>query len=482
VTHAAARRGQPPGSATATAPAPVARGGSPTDGPPAPATAGLVRLSVIAGSRRLDLTVPAILPVAELLPEIARDLGALTSENAYGGFRLVRHDGRTVDADRNLQAQGVEDGAILTLVIGADVAEPRVYDDVVEAVADVIESEFQPWSARRSALVGQAAATAFLTAAAVVLALDRSDHVLVSVAAGIAAAVVLTAAVVLSRRRRESAPAGLLLTGAAAALAAVAGYRALAHGAWSGTPLALAGLGVLLVGAIGYLAIADRRELLLSPVAGGAVIAVVGAVVGSTGFSAASVFAFGLAATVLIGNALGWLAVSWTRIAVSSPRTESEIYAEPSAIHPEPLAEAVRQGHRMLIASSVAVGAVALTLTPVVVGSGITGTVLCLLCGTALMLRTRHSRTTADVAVGLISGVLLLAEIAVAASLQHPGWRSPIAVTLAAAAAGLVGFAALAPRLRVRLGRLADAVDVLNLVALLPLAVAAAGVIGEVHR
>jgi type VII secretion integral membrane protein EccD len=473
VTHAAARHGHPAtagGSATGTAPAASAA-----------TAAGMVRLSVTAGSRRLDLTVPAILPVADLLPEIARELGALTSENAYGGFRMVRHDGRTVDADRTLQAQGIEDGSILTLVIGADVAEPRVYDDVVEAVADVIESEFQPWSARRSALVGQAAATAFLTAAALVLALDRSDHVLVSVAAGIAAAVVLAAAVVVGRRS-QAAPAGMLLTGAAAPLAAVAGYRALEHSAWSGAPLGLAGLGVLLVGAVGYFAIADRRELLLSAVAAGAVITVVGLVVRATSFSAVSVFAFGTAVTVLVGSTLGWLAMSWTRIAVPSPRTESEIYDDPAPIHPGPLADAVRRGHRMLIALSVAVGAVALTLAPVLIASGITGTMLCLLCGTALMLRTRHSRTTADVAVGLVSGVLLLAEIGVVASLQHPGWRSPIAVTLAAAAAALVGFAALAPRLKVRLGRLADAVDALNLVALLPLAVVAAGVIGGVHR
>lgn len=528
MTHAAPRRGQPPFEPTAssrayppsaepaqypagTAPAgyspgaepapyyPAAGSGTPNPGSPsteAPAAnhpaatmtpgagsvnAAMVRLSVTADSRRLDLTVPAILPVAELVPEFARELGVLTSENAYGGFRLVRQDGRTVDADRSLQAQGIEDGSILTLVVGADAPEVRVYDDVVEAVADVIESEFQPWSARRSALVGQASATCFLTAAAVVLALDRSDHVLVSVAAGIAAVAVLAAAVVVSRRRDDTAPAGLLLAGAAAALAAASGYRALHDTAWSGTPLALAGAGVLVVGAVGYLTIGRQRELFLSPVVAGAVLAIIGVMVRSAGFSEASVFAFGLALTVLAGNALGWLALSWTQIRVPSPRTESEIYAEPAEIHPQPLAEAVRSGHRLLIALSVAVATVALALGPVVVSSGITGTILCLLCATALMLHTRHSRTTAEVAVGLIGGVLLLAETAIAASLQHPHWRSPIAITLAVVAALLVGFSALAPRIRVRLGRLGDAVDVLNLVALLPLAVVAAGVIGGIR-
>lgn len=444
-------------------------------------TAAMVRLTVTARDRRLDLTLPSILPVAELLPEVARELGALTSESAYGGFRLVRHDGKPVDADRSLQAQGIVDGAILTLVIGADAAEARVYDDVVEAVADVIESEFQPWSAARSALVGQAAATAFLTAAAVVLALDRSDSVLVSVTAGVAALVVLAAAVAVSRRAQQPPATGLLLACAAAPLAAVAGYRGLQGSAWSGAPLALAGVGVLIVGGIGYFAIAQNRELFLSGVAAGAVLAVAGALVRSTGFSAVSVFAFTLAATVLADNALGWLAMSWMRIAAPSPRSEAEIYAEPAEIHPAPLAHAVREGHRMLVALTVAVGAVALSLAPVVAGSGVAGTALCLLCASALMLRTRHSRTADDVAVGLVSGVLLCAETAMAAALQHPDWRSPVAIILAAGAAVLVGFSALAPRIRVRLGRVADGLDVLNLVALLPLAVVVAGVIGGIR-
>jgi uncharacterized membrane protein (UPF0136 family) len=196
----------------------------------------------------------------------------------------------------------------------------------------------------------------------------------------------------------------------------------------------------------------------------------------------AAVFAFGLALEVLTGNTLGWLSVSWSRVRVPSPRTEAEIYAEPAEIHREPLAAAVRQGHRLLVALGVTVAASALVFGPVVVGSGVTGTVLCMLAATALMLRTRHSRTTADVAVGLLAGVLLLAETALAAALQHPGWRSALAIALAVAAALLVGYSALATRLKVRLGGLADAVDVLNLVALLPLAVVTAGVVGAVHR
>lgn len=459
-----------------TAPAPAATGSA------LPANAAMVRLTISSAERRLDITVPAILPVVELLPEFARELGALTTESAYGGFRLLRQDGRSVDADRSLQAQGIEDGFILTLVAGAGVAGVRVYDDVVEAVADVIESEFKPWQASRSALVGQAAATSFLIAAALVLALDRSDHVLVSATAAIAALVVLSAAVVVSRRRDAMAPVGLMLAGAAATLAAVAGYRALQDTAWSGGPLALAGAGVLLVGALGYLSITTERELFLSAVVGGAIVAITGGLIQSSDLSAVSVFSFAMALTVLAGNALGWLSMSWTRITPQTPRTEAEIYADPVQINPGPLAAAVRRGHRLLIALGLAVGAVVLVLAPVVTGSGITGTVLCLLCGTALMLRTRHSRTTADVAVGLLGGVLLLAETAVAASLQHPHWRTPVALTLAVVAAALVSFSALAPRIRVRLGRIADGVDVLNLVALLPLAVITAGVIGGIRR
>ena len=70
-------------------------------------TASLIRLSVTAGTRRADLGLPGGIPVAELVPELARELGQLDPSTASRGFRLVRHDGMPVEPDRSLAAQGI---------------------------------------------------------------------------------------------------------------------------------------------------------------------------------------------------------------------------------------------------------------------------------------------------------------------------------------------------------------------------------------
>ncbi len=126
--------------------------------------AGLVRVSVVAGERRADLALPGAIPVAELLPELCRALGTLDAQTAYAGYELRTSEGRALTSDTGLIFQGVEDGSVLTIVSGVDQEPPRVYDDVVEAMADAVESDLRPWdpaSGRRTALTtGGAAARA----------------------------------------------------------------------------------------------------------------------------------------------------------------------------------------------------------------------------------------------------------------------------------------------------------------------------------
>ena len=62
----------------------------------------------------------------------------------------MRADGSTVDSDRSLAAQGIEDGSVLALEPNR-VDGDKVYDDVVEAVADLVETQFTPWTAANSA-------------------------------------------------------------------------------------------------------------------------------------------------------------------------------------------------------------------------------------------------------------------------------------------------------------------------------------------
>src|SRR6478609_2492315 len=247
-----------------------------TDAPAATTSVGtLVRVSVTAGDRRLDLGIPGAVPMAEVVPGLARALGLLDAATAHGGYRLVRADGTPIDSARSLLAEGVEDGAVLTLESGARRDAERIYDDVVEAVADAVENQYAPWTPRDSALSAAWAAGALLLAgAALLLGADQSSLV-PPVVAALAALLALVAGAVVGRVGTEPA-AGRVLVLTAPVLTATS-----APPSW-GWPAALAGTGVLVAGLLGMPALVDRRELSAAPLAGGLALAVAGTAIALT--------------------------------------------------------------------------------------------------------------------------------------------------------------------------------------------------------
>ena len=101
----------------------------------------LLRVTVASGSRRVDLVLPGSVPLAELVPELARSVGLLDPSTVYAGYRVVTADGRELVEDGGLIIQGIEDGGLLTVSARVDDDSPRVYDDVVEAMTDVVERD-----------------------------------------------------------------------------------------------------------------------------------------------------------------------------------------------------------------------------------------------------------------------------------------------------------------------------------------------------
>ena len=168
------------------------------------AASGLVRVTVASGARRVDLVLPGAVPVAELVPELARSVGLLDAATVYGGYRLVLPDGRRLALDSGLISQGVEDGGVLTLSAGVDEPTPRVYDDVVEAMTDVVERELRPWRPEQGRLTALVASALFLLLGAVALLVQHEAR-LAGVAAGVVAAMLIGGAIVLSRAERERA-------------------------------------------------------------------------------------------------------------------------------------------------------------------------------------------------------------------------------------------------------------------------------------
>jgi type VII secretion integral membrane protein EccD len=439
---------------------------------------GLVRVTVTSGTRRVDLVLPGAVPVAELVPELARSVGLLDAVTVYGGYRLVTQDGRALATDSGLTIQGVEDGGVITVAAGVDDEPPRVYDDVVEAMTDVVERDLRPWDAaagRRTAL--WAAVLLLLVGAGSMLIQHGSD---IAAAATVVVAVVLVlGAVVLSRTQGET-DAAVTVAVMGSVYAAVAGLMLAWDTPLFGTPAAAAGGGALAAGLVAALGVAEGRTLLLSPVVVGGVFLATGLVMRASTYDPAVVLTTSLALVVIAGSVFPWLALGATGTSVDQLFSTADITNAPQAIDPSRVGADTRLAHEILVAVSATVGVLLVLVAPLAVSLGLAGTLVSVLACIVVMLRTRQYRTGAEVLVGLSSGVLGLASSALSVLWLHPDWRPTAAVALAVTGAVLLALTLLPQPGSVRRGRLGDVVETVALLALIPALVVATGVFSSI--
>jgi type VII secretion integral membrane protein EccD len=440
----------------------------------------LVRVTVTSATRRVDLVLPGAVPVAELLPELARSVGLLDGATVYAGYRLITSEGRELAGDSGLILQGVEDGGLLTVTAGVDEAPPRVYDDVVEAMTDVVERDLKPWqpaSGRRTSL---AAAALLLALGGVALLLEGG--LLAGVTAGLVALALVVGAIVLSHVQHER-EAAVAVAWMGCAFAAAAGFLlgapdqtvgALAD--WFGLPVAAAGGGALLAGLVALVGLGDGRTLAIPPVVVGAIFASTGLVMSAEAFDPAVVLTTTLVLVVIAGSVFPWLALGVTGTTVAQLYSTADITSDPDEIDPARIASDARTAHDILVAVSATVGLLLVLVTPLAVSLGLGGTLLALVCCLVVMLRTRQYRTGAEVLVGLVSGIAGLVAIAVSLVWMHPDWRPTTAVVLAVSGAVLLALTLVPTTPSVRRGRLGDVAETVGLLALLPLLVVATGI------
>ena len=442
-------------------------------------TSGLVRVTVASGTRRVDLVLPGSVPVAELVPELARSVGLLDAATVYGGYRVLTQDGRRLASDAGLTIQGVEDGGLLTVAAGVDETPPRVYDDVVEAMADAVERDLRPWepaAGRRTALT---AATLLLALGAFALLLQRGSEV-GAAAAVIIAVLLVVGAIVLSHAQRER-EASICLAWMGAAYAAVAGRMLVPDGDLFGYPVAAAGAGAMIAGAVAVVGLRAGRALIIPAVVVGSIFAAVGLVMTTTEVDPAVVFTTVLVLVVVAGSVLPWLALGATRTNVEQIYSHADITNEPAAIDPAVVREDALMGHEILLAVSATVGALLVLTAPLAVTLGLSGTLIAVAACGVVMLRTRQYRTGSEVLVGLASGILGLLATAGAVLVVHPDWQATVAVVLAAAGAVLLAATLVPGSASVRRGRLGDVAEVVSLVSLVPLLVLAVGLFDRVR-
>ncbi|HEY0949013.1 EsaB/YukD family protein, partial [Nocardioides sp.] len=149
---------------------------------------GLLRVSVVSGVRRVDLALPGMVPVAELVPELARSVGVLDPAAAHGGYRVTLADGHGLRSDAGLAHQGVEDGALLTVTAASASADEaaRRDDDPVETMADVVETELATWGPGAARWTGLGGAAVLMVLSAVALLVEGAPGHAGGSAAGVA--------------------------------------------------------------------------------------------------------------------------------------------------------------------------------------------------------------------------------------------------------------------------------------------------------
>lgn len=437
-------------------------------------TRALVHLTIAGEDRRLDLGVPAHLPLVELLPGVVRSLGVLDPSLVHAGFALRRADGGLLDPAGTCAGQDVRDGELLTLVRGGLVTEHRRYDDVVEAVIDASRDRPE-WTAADQARTALAVSLGLLALAAGLLLGFPHGLGLGSLVALGAALVLVTTGAVLTRTGAVEAGHGLGL--AAAVWGGVGGYLLVPAGTVWGWPLAAAGLGAAVVGAAALAGTGSAPQAHLVPVTAGGLVAVTGTVAALTGPGDVAPWAILVAVVAAVSHLTPWLALSSTRLDAVSPHTEAEIFADPPPVDGPEVTRRAAEGQRLMLALRVAAALTVAVATPLVAASGPTGAVLCALASVGLLLQSRQVLARSGVLTLMAVGAagLALTGVVVATSGSVP----PLVLTgvLLASVAVLVVVTMLSPRARLRMVRIADALELASLALLLPLGVVAAGVL-----
>ncbi|SCF38582.1 type VII secretion integral membrane protein EccD [Micromonospora viridifaciens] len=454
------------------------------------ATGGLSRITIVAPRTRMDLALPADVPLADLLPTLLRYAGEdLADEGVrHGGWSLSRLGGQPLDGGRTAAQLGVRDGEVLYFNPRAAAAPEIVFDDVVDAVATATNQRPGTWQVGTTRAFGVLFAGVALAAGAAAALFAGPPQLPGALAALVVAIALVVSAAVLSRAAGDSRT-GAMLAMAGLGYAAIGGLLILAGDrklADLASPhVLLAATAVVLFGAVAALAVGDRLPLFLGAVAVGAAVGF-GALLclAFDGFGAAAAAA--VVATVAFGALpmLPMLAYRLARLPVPSIptgpddlKTDTESVDGPQVLRNSERADAFLTGLLWTVALLVLGGQVLLA------GNGrLPAVLLCLVLALLSLLRARPFIGRAQRTPVLLAGT---AGLALAAAATFGAGDLPLRLglilgggLLAAVISLIYGLSVAGKRISPVWGRTLDIVEILLIVALVPLAVWVCGLYG----
>ncbi len=452
---------------------------------------GLARVTIASPTRRVDVALPEYVPAAELLPGLLRHAGDDLADTGqeHGGWVLRRGDGSVIDPGQTLAAQALRDGEILHLTRRYEDWPELDYDDVVDLIATEARSQVRTWG---GAATRRAAVVVAIVAGALALALTLSvgppwtkPASVLLVVAGLG----VIAATALSRALGDSGTGAAvgcvaMAYGFAGGLAVLNGHRTLLD---LGAHQFLAGSAVLVaVAALCYVAVADRTQFFVAGVYAG-IFGIIGALVGLSALGTAEIAGILVATTVIVAPALPLLSIRLGKLPVPAlPATTDDLLAERPRVPRPRVYASVRRSDELLTGLLLG-NAVVATLSQVVLALDGRGTALVLvgLVSAAMLLQARLFPTVRHRTSLLTAGVIGAAAACARALTAPDTFRLAVMVPALIVVAGVV----LAAGRRFQhhqpgpyLGRIADILDVIVVIAVVPTTCVFIGLVGYMRN
>jgi type VII secretion integral membrane protein EccD len=422
------------------------------------------RVTVVGSRRRLDVTLPVAIPVADLLWDLVEMLGE-TDGSIPVRWALVKVGGHALNPELALSEQGVVQGTMLFLRDITQQDAPPAIDDYAAGVAITVDAQGGRWTKAMAPPMLAGSAGACLAAAGLGLLLVGNWQVR-AIFGLTGAAIAAFAGLVLARRLGRQASGGLIALSAlplwAAAGAGLAGLAAAGPTAILAAALGLVGVGTAI-------AILVAGEVVLLPSVGILAASLIPALVlGACALVGADPVS---AAALLCPIVLGSLAFP-ARLAVRLAGINIPGHAS--------LSVRARRGRQLLAALLIGAAVVLVASSAILTVSGgwfAWGLVGASAVGVAA--KARHFRFAAEVipllACGLAGLLLLEYPLTVALAIGPKGAGGAAAIlmvdALILAVAGSTVRWDLSPQLRRQLGRL----EALATAATVPLALGALG-------
>lgn len=455
------------------------------------AEAPLAKVTISTPKRRIDVALPQVVPMVELLPHILRHAGDGMADDGerHGGWTLRRPTGEKLDANQTLAAQDVLDGEVLHLVPGHVEWPELEYDDLVEVIATGARRYGRSWGRAATRRCGLAICCAVLVGGCLIPLRFESPWLLPALGV-VAVAAVLMAVGVLIARAVPDARAGAVFGTCSLPYAFMGAYLLTApdHAGpheLSSPQLSLATVAMLLFGIVGYVGIGAYAGIFAAAIAAG-LLGTLGALAAgplATDGAATLVLATGISllpAYPLVAARLGRLPLPVLPQRSADLLADEELPPTPEVFNAAARTDEILSG-LLLGLSTTSVISAAFVIT----ADGAARSIIVAVVAVALLLRARLFPIPRQ-RIPLLTAGMMVAAALLGAHVMNAESNGDVALSLlvAGGSAGLAAFAGLVYSGKYPspyLGRIADITDVVAILALIPLTCYITGFFGYVQ-